>query len=62
MSGELHQASELQANIYMAMREHVCTTLCPGGRKCMNQKCISAFFGVTSEIKSRLETMKPEEK
>lgn len=60
MSGELHQASELQANIYMAMREHVCTTLCPGGRKCTNLKCISAFFTVTAEIESKLESIKPE--
>lgn len=55
MHGELHQASDIQANIYMAMREHVCTVICPGGRKCKNLKCISAFFSIVGEIETKME-------
>jgi hypothetical protein len=55
MRGELHQASDIQANIYMSIREHVCTVICPGGRKCHELKCLSAFFFIVGEIEKKIE-------
>jgi hypothetical protein len=55
VSGELNQSSELQANLYLKLREFACTELCPGGRKCHELKCLSAFFFIVGEIEKKME-------
>ena len=51
----MNAQTDIQANLYMSIRERVCVSLCPGGRKCMNLKCISAIFQIVGEIETELE-------
>ena len=47
--------TDIQANTFIAMREHVCGTLCPGGRRCANLKCLGHFLSIVGEIEMKLE-------
>ena len=45
--------TELEKNLYLLIREHVCRNVCNGGTHCKNQNCINKFFEIAEEIERK---------